>query len=249
MRIAAAQIAAVVGDIEGNFNRHLEMIDIAIANQADLIVFPEMSITGYCRKEAKNLVIASTNPIITEFKKISDRNDLMIIAGAPINIEFRLFIGAYILQPNQEPEVYTKQFLHEGESEFYSSSFDYNPIIRFKEESIQFAICADINHPQHPKNAKANNCTLYVPSIFYSQKGIGEGHEILAKYAEKNSLQVLMSNYSGDLWGMKAGGKSAFWDKNGIKILQLSGDEEGLLLLEKMKADWSAKKITKDIPV
>ena len=247
MKIAAAQIVAVVGDIEGNFNRHLEMIDIAVTHQVDLIVFPEMSITGYCRKEGQNLVIEPTNSIITELKKISDCNDLIIVAGAPIRIESRLFIGTYILQPKQALEIYTKQFLHEGEDEFYSNSLDYNPIIQLKEEIIQFAICADINHAQHPRNAKANNCTLYIPSIFYSQKGIEGGHKILAKYAEMNSLQILMSNYSGDLWGMKAGGESAFWDRNGNKISQLNGDEQGLLLLEKKKANWTAKKLTKDI--
>lgn len=245
MKIAAAQITAVVGDIEGNLKRHLDLIDIAVANQVDLIVFPEMSITGYCRKEGKGLVIEPSNPIITRLQTISHHNDLRIIVGAPIAIKDALFIGAYILQPNHKPEVYTKQFLHEGEDEFYSSSFDYNPIIRLKEESIQFAICADIAHPQHPRNAKKNHCTLYIPSIFYSQKGIHEGHEILSKYAQVNALQILMSNYSGELWGVKAGGKSAFWDKKGNKVAQLNATEEGLLILEKIKKDWTAKKISK----
>ncbi len=246
MKIAAAQIEAVVGDIEGNFNRHLAMIDLAIANQVDLVVFPEMSVTGYTRKEGKELVIVPTHPIITELKKISDRHDLIIVVGAPIELKGQLFIGTYILTPKRPVVIYTKQFLHEGEDEFYSSSFEYNPVISWQDETIQFAICADINCRQHVLNAKANNCTLYIPSIFYSQNGIGEGHEILSEYAKMNAMQILMSNYTGELWGLKAGGNSAFWDKNGHKIGQLPTDQVGLLLLEKGGESWTATGITQD---
>jgi hypothetical protein len=79
---------------------------------------------------------------------------------------------------------------------------------------------------------------LYIPSIFYSENGIDEGHEILAEYATKYSFSILMSNYSGELWGMKAGGKSAFWCKDGKLVAAMSSGSEGLLMVEKIGGRW-----------
>lgn len=243
MRIASAQFEVTVGDIAGNFQKHLDMIDLALAHQVDLIVFPEMSLTGYCREEGQNLVIESTNPIITRLKRIADTHDIMIVVGAPIELENNLYIGAYILMPNGKTELYTKQFLHEGEDEFYSSSFDYNPQIELEGEVIQFAICADIVKEQHAINAKKTNCSIYVASIFYSDGGIEEGHELLAKYAKTYSMDVLMSNFSGQVWGVKAGGRSGFWDINGELVSEMEVDEAGLLVLEKDGRSWTARRV------
>ena len=47
LRVALAQIAPVLGDRQRNMAMHLEQIGGALAQQADLIVFPELSLTGY----------------------------------------------------------------------------------------------------------------------------------------------------------------------------------------------------------
>ncbi|MBX2871532.1 MAG: hypothetical protein KTR30_05515 [Saprospiraceae bacterium] len=59
--------------------------------------------------------------------------------------------------------------------------------------------------------------------------------------AQMQSMPILMSNYLGDLWGIKAGGKSAFGDRNGDKIAPVYADEAGLLLLERNKGAWIAQ--------
>lgn len=243
MKIASAQLEVTVGDIAENFSKHLDIIDLAIANRVDLIVFPEMSLTGYCREEGHELVIAPTDSRIQELKKIAETHRIIIVVGAPIEINQSLFIGAYILMPNGKTEIYTKQFLHEGEDEFYSSSFDYNPQIEWQDEVIQLAICADIVEEQHAINAKENDCTIYIASIFYSVGGIEVGHELLSKYARGYSMQVLMSNFSGQVWGVKAGGRSGFWDETGNLISELETKEEGLLLVEKVGQKWMAREV------
>ena len=47
MRIAIAQIAAIKGNIEKNIENHLKWIKLAIQNNAGVLVFPELSLTGY----------------------------------------------------------------------------------------------------------------------------------------------------------------------------------------------------------
>ncbi|MEL7123297.1 MAG: hypothetical protein AAFO07_27865 [Bacteroidota bacterium] len=51
-----------------------------------------------------------------------------------------------------------------------------------------------------------------------------------------------MSNYSGELWNTKAGGKSAFWDSNGDLIGNLESNDTGLLIAEKCKEKWNISK-------
>ena len=158
--------------------------------------------------------------------------------GAPIEIDENLYIGAYILMPTGEIKIYTKQFLHAGEEQYYASSFAYNPRIKIKEELISFAICADIDYEQHPFQAKENNCSLYVASIFFTENGINQGQELLTQYSKHFSFKILMSNYVGKLWKMKAGGKSGFWDEDGKLIGVLDSKNEGLLIIEKKKGLW-----------
>ena len=47
MRLALAQINPVVGDLEGNRKLILERLAEARSNAADLVVFPELAVTGY----------------------------------------------------------------------------------------------------------------------------------------------------------------------------------------------------------
>lgn len=57
MKIAAAQISSVLGDLEKNIEHHLKYCDEAIKNKTDMIVFPELSLTGYSLKDI-NFTIA-----------------------------------------------------------------------------------------------------------------------------------------------------------------------------------------------
>ncbi len=238
MKIAAAQIEATIGDIKGNLKNHLAMIKMAAENEVDLIIFPEMSLTGYCREEGKDLAIKPSHPAMIKLKEEAQANNLTMVIGAPIELNGKLFIGSYILLPNGEIKVYTKQYLHTGEDKFYASSFDFNPQIKIGDEIISFAICADIDNEKHPTSAKNNQSTLYLPSIFFSKNGIAEGHRLLSQYAGEHSLSILMSNYSGNLWGTESGGKSAFWDNTGKAVTVLDAQSQGLLIMEKQGENW-----------
>jgi NAD+ synthase (glutamine-hydrolysing) len=51
MRTCLVQMAPRIGDIEGNLDRHLEFLERARREKAGLIVFPELSLTGYNLKD------------------------------------------------------------------------------------------------------------------------------------------------------------------------------------------------------
>lgn len=77
MKVAVAQVTCVIGDLEKNIRHHIKFCDEAIKNKSDLIVFPELSLTGYSLKDLNyviSLELDKTNALDelkTKSKKIS----------------------------------------------------------------------------------------------------------------------------------------------------------------------------------
>ena len=84
MILAAAQTNPKHDHIKANLNDHCKLIELAAKNGADLIVFPEMSITGYEREKAKNFVFDVLDPRLNTLLKLAVDNKIIVIAGAPI---------------------------------------------------------------------------------------------------------------------------------------------------------------------
>ncbi|MBO9584047.1 MAG: carbon-nitrogen hydrolase family protein [Flavobacterium sp.] len=244
MILAAAQTKPKRGNIASNLLDHYRFIELAAQNGAQLIVFPEMSITGYERENAMELAFAQDDYRINHLKDLATDNNIVIIAGAPILIEDQLFIGEFIIAPNDSVSIYTKQYLHEGEDDFFQSAFDFNPMIIIENQNISFAICADIDNPKHSESAAKNDTDIYIASIFFSPNGIPNAYRDLQNYAKKHKMNVLMSNFSGESWGSPSAEQSAFWNNKGELVAQMNDSDSGLLLVEKQGDDWTSKIIT-----
>ena len=241
MILASAQTRPKRGNILENLDDHYRLVEIASDKGADLIVFPEMSITGYEREQAYLLAFSSNDIRLDKLTRLAVDNKIIVIAGAPILLNSDLFIGGFILLPDSSVKIYTKQFLHPGEEKYYKSSFDFNPIIELENERISLAICADIDNHLHAENAGKVESSIYIPSIFFSPDGIPSAHNLLGSYARKYSMNVLMSNFCGESWGQPAGGRSAFWNNNGGLIVEMNNSSSGLLLVEKRNDNWTGQ--------
>ncbi|MCC6865534.1 MAG: acyltransferase [Ignavibacteria bacterium] len=98
-KISCAQIAPVLGDIERNIKLHLKYIDKAIAKKADMVVFPELSLTGYSVKDL-NLELALNpfkskllSPLAERSKKIS-----IICGGIEEDEDFGIYNSAFYFE-------------------------------------------------------------------------------------------------------------------------------------------------------
>lgn len=243
MILASAQTYPEQKNIFSNLDDHYHCIQVAAENGADLIMFPEMSITGYVRENAHELSFSPDDSRLDLLRQLASDNKITIIAGAPLRIGPRLFIGSLIFSATGTTSVYTKQNLHPGEEVYFQSTLSYNPIIEIENEKISLAICADIDHPLHPESACLRGSSFYLPSIFFSKNGIPEAHRLLGNYAEKCSMNILMSNFCGESWNTVAGGRSAFWNNEGVLISSMNETDTGLLIVEKVGDSWKGKTI------
>ena len=80
-RIALAQVGAVLGDVEKNVKHHIELSKKAIAQGADAIIFPELSLTGYTLRDLNNEVALdpANSPLLKDLRELS--KEITIICG------------------------------------------------------------------------------------------------------------------------------------------------------------------------
>ncbi len=81
MRVALAQISSYLGNIKRNIEKHAEIIKEAVNKKADLIIFPELSLTGYLLQDlVQEIAVRDKNDeLIKEMKNFS--KDISIIVG------------------------------------------------------------------------------------------------------------------------------------------------------------------------
>src|SRR6218665_3393965 len=112
MKICVAQTRSIKGNVLKNIENHLKFIELAIAFRADLIIFPELSLTGYEPELAVQLASDADDARLQVFQEISDKNQVTIGVGMPIKSPAGIRIGMIIFQPEQDRLVYAKQYLH-----------------------------------------------------------------------------------------------------------------------------------------
>jgi NAD+ synthase (glutamine-hydrolysing) len=80
VKIALAQIAPKLGDLQGNLIRHVELIREAKAEGVGLVVFPELSLTGYFLEElAYHVSLRSDSPELRQLAEAA--GDMAVVVG------------------------------------------------------------------------------------------------------------------------------------------------------------------------
>ncbi|HWB94748.1 MAG TPA: nitrilase-related carbon-nitrogen hydrolase, partial [Puia sp.] len=87
MRIGVAQTKPVKGAIDANIINHKKLIAVAVEQRVDILVFPELSITGYEPELAKELVTTEDDPRFDDFQLISNGSRITLAIGAPVQGE------------------------------------------------------------------------------------------------------------------------------------------------------------------
>ncbi|WP_432470360.1 carbon-nitrogen hydrolase family protein [Amphritea sp. HPY] len=229
---ALVQCPAVKGRIDLNLQNHLKYVALAAANGADIVIFPELSLTGYEPELASDLALdtsADADPVIP-LSEAAQTQGVIVVSGGPLQSDgTRPYIGALISYPSGITELYRKQHLHPGESEYFIAGNE-SYVISYKGQQIALAICADFCNPDHSAEAKAAGADAYLCSVLISENGFAPDSQLLQSRARENVFPVLMTNYSGETGGWKSCGKSRVWSSDGEVIIASEGSENSMVL-------------------
>lgn len=231
MRICVIQIKPDKGNINRNIKYHKNWIESAVSEKADLIFFPELSLTGYEPELAKELASNKDDSRLNVFQEISDQYEITIGVGLPTNSKSGILISMVIFQPNRSSQTYSKQKLHSDEKTYFVEGNE-QIILEINDKKIAPAICYESLQPEHSDNAKRLGANIYLASVAKSQNGIEKAYLHFSKIAKKYAMPVLMSNCIGFCDNFQSNGQSAIWDKEGILKGKLESNKEGMLIFD-----------------
>jgi len=231
MKICVAQTRPIKGDIQSNIENHKKLIDLAAANGADIVIFPELSLTGYEPALAKVLATNQSDRRFDDFQKIADASQITIGVGVPTRSGALPCISMVIFQPSQARQTYSKQYLHADEEPFFSSGPSATGLMGDK-TNIALAICYELSVPKHAQKAFANGADVYVASVAKSARGVEQAVKRLAEIAQTYSVPVFMSNCIGPSDDFESAGKTSVWNREGLLIGQLNETNEGVLIFD-----------------
>jgi len=106
MKLCVAQTRPIKGDIEKNIQNHLRLIELAVSNHVETIIFPELSLTGYEPTLAKDLPTNQHDNRFEIFQKISNSKAIRIAVGIPTKSEEKINISLFFFKPNEEVSLY-----------------------------------------------------------------------------------------------------------------------------------------------
>jgi predicted amidohydrolase len=242
MKICVAQTKPVKGDIQRNIEGHKKLIDVAVSHEADTIIFPELSLTGYEPTLAKELATTQDDSRFDDFQQISDSRQITIGIGVPMKNNRGICISMILFQPGKARHTYSKKYLHTDEEPFFVSGQN-SSLIKVEGINIAVAICYEVSIPEHSENAFKSGAQIYIASVAKFVNGIDRTINTLSEIASKYSMMVLMSNCAGQSDGQECAGKSSVWNTTGLLAGQLDVTSEGILIIDTQSNEVSIKTI------
>ena len=231
MRICIVQTSSKKEAISLNIENHLGLIKCALPLKPDLIVFPELSITGYEPELAEKLVCTIEDERFNPFQEIADTDKITIGIGMPTQAKDGINISMLLFQPRKERLAYSKQLLHDDELPYFVSGTD-QVFLTIKEKKIAFGICYETLQREHFIKAIENKADIYIASVAKPDRGIKKAYVHFPSIAKEFNIPILMANCVGFCDNFLSNGKSAVWNRKGELMAQLDEQNQGLLVYD-----------------
>ena len=233
LRISIAQLNTLVGDIPGNTQKILQYSKQALSDQADIVVFPELSLTGY---PPEDLLLRPSldGRIQRALDSLLDANlPIAILLGYPKRINGQLFNMAGVIYQGKLLIEYAKQCLPNYQvfdEKRYFVAGDKPAVFEFKHVRIGLCICEDIWFPEPASQAKAAGADLIIninASPYHQQKQ-RQREAVVAARALENKLPVVYVNAVGGQDELVFDGGSHAVDAEGQLVFRAASFSESL---------------------
>lgn len=249
MKIALAQVNYLIGDFEGNTQKIIECIRKARLQNADLVVFSELSVCGYPPRdflEFDDFVLRCNRQIGII---ASECKDIAAIVGAPsVNNAPKgkpLFNSAYFLENGKVKAIVNKTLLPNydifDEYRYFEPNRSFN-VIEFQGVKIALTICEDlwsisdfplyIVSPMDELDSLKPDLMINIAASPFNYNQLTERNEILVRNTLKFKIPLVYVNHVGAQTELLFDGGSMVVDQNGAVRTQCSFFEEDLKIVD-----------------
>lgn len=237
-RIALAQINLCVGDIRGNTGKIIEYIQMARESfQADMVVFPELAITGYPPEDLlyRRALYVQIDKALQEIT--SNSGNIKIVIGHPYKAGENTYNACSLVGNNKIMRTYLKQELPNygvfDEKRYFepgteSCIFECNGIL------MALSICEDIWEKFVCYQAAQAGAKLMIninASPFQTNK-LETRQQVLHERVTETGLNIVYVNLVGGQDELVFDGGSMVIDKQGEIVFQAPQFEEGLYTVD-----------------
>jgi NAD+ synthase (glutamine-hydrolysing) len=238
LRVAAAQLNLVVGDLDGNVARMLQAYEQAEDAAADLVAFPELAVTGYPPEDLL-LRPAFVAQAVEALEKMASRTGrCAAIVGFP-EPGRDLSNAAAVLANGRVHGVYRKHLLPNysvfDEQRYFSPGTDDGPLFVIGGVKVSVSICEDAWSPNGPILAQATGGAELVVNVnaspYYASRW-RERETMLATRAADASVPLVYVNLVGGQDELVFDGASVVFDERGHLVARGKQFEEDLLVLD-----------------
>lgn len=237
LKMILAQVNLLVGDIRGNTERIVENIKHAQELNADIIVFPELALTGYPPEDL--LYRRALHKQVDEALHILcvSAHDIDILIGHPYYHNDRIYNSCSLLRSGKVLHTYHKQCLPNYgvfDEKRYFHPGDKNCIFDLKGVPTALSICEDIWEKQVCMQAAAAGARLMIninASPYHVDK-ISLREVILKQRVSESGLNIVYLNLVGGQDELVFDGGSMAINNRGAVDFHAPLFEEGLYMLE-----------------
>jgi predicted amidohydrolase len=230
LTVSAVQYQALEGGIAVNAPEHVRLIEDADAHGARLVLFPELSLTGYNLpllrdgdRPGGDQWLVPGDVRLDPVREICRRTGITAVVGAAYReADGTPRLAALALHPNGDADVGFKTHLH-GDEESLFAAGPGPAVLDVDGWKIALAICFDAAHPGHSGTAADAGADVYAVSALYTE---GEGHRLglhLGARAMDNRIYTVLANLGGRTPLGPSCGLSGFWGPDGLPMQHASG--------------------------
>ena len=248
MRLALAQMNTTVGDLDGNRERIVRWIDEAKGRGADIVLFPELAVTGYPPEDLllRPGFIRAAEESLREIARSA--RGIVALVGVP-HFDRDLFNACAVCTGGEVKAIYRKRFLPNygvfDEDRYFAPARDLL-LLEHGGTLIGPTICEDMWQPGPPATdlalAGAQLLTNISASPFHVCRD-REREEMFATRARDNACFVAFCNAVGGQDELIFDGHSFVLDDDGRVLARAPGFEEAMLVVDVEPAEAIARRL------
>jgi omega-amidase len=237
MKIAAAQISCVLGEVPANLAKVCEFAQRAKQLGVEMILFPEMADTGYSMPVIREHATSWEDGAVSEIQKIAAANSIAIVAGVSEREEANIFNSQVVIDTRgdiigkyRKTHLFTPAPIEEHTC--FSAGVE---LTSFPFAGMQFglSICYDLRFPEvYRTQAIEHAANVFLISSAWPFPRFEHLRTLALARAIENQSYVILSNRVGADAGITFCGSSAIIDPYGVTIASASSDREEMLVAE-----------------
>jgi omega-amidase len=234
MKVAAAQISCLLGDPKANLFKVRDFSRRARDAGVELIVFPEMTDTGYSMSVIEDHANSWTSGFVPELQEIAAKLSIAIVCGVSERDGTSIYNSLVLVdQHGKIAAKYRKTHLYAvAPVEEHKCFVSGDTFGSFALDGLRFgfSICYDLRFPEmYRKLVVEQNVSAFIICSAWPFPRIEHFRTLALARAIENQSYVIASNRVGkddDLWFC---GSSAIIDPRGVAIASASADREELI--------------------